>query len=291
MNGLQWREYPIVDGVQRITCKSFIGFVDYIDSRHRTSNGLIWRGHAEESWILEPNIIRAIRLTNKHVAQEKNAIVNPAFVTSPGHRAFSSIKETLRSEEKDGYTLTDDELWAFAQHRGMYTPLLDWTRSPYVAAFFAFADARLSPRSRPSKKIIVWGLSTNRLVSNYMGVAESFPDLEYRYEYVIGDHFINQRLFAQQGVFTRVWPPLDIERLVRRRSKSESSSPPCLIRIEISKELTDHFLIHLNRMNVNYRSLFPDAEGACLHANLNFLLTSYEGRGSGPFPLGFASNE
>jgi hypothetical protein len=92
--------------------QSILDFPDYV-----------YRGHRRNDWLLEPTLTRQLKnnpfpknMVNKHLDEFLYAIRGRR-----GHHP-PELK-------------TNDDLWALGQHNGLYTPLLDWTTSPYVALF------------------------------------------------------------------------------------------------------------------------------------------------------------
>lgn len=168
---------------------------------------------------------------------------------------------------KSSVLTDDDQWWALARHYGLVTPLLDWTRSPYVAAFFAFAEALETsvPRidhtgpgaavPKPDGDIAIWAMMHPRLHTE----PGKFESIE-----VSGDDFYRQR--AQRGLFTRLRDRdncLDLQSYFEKTSKVHLLKCHIAPAAEAQTALTDLF-----RMNVSYGSLFPDLEGAAKQANI-----------------------
>ncbi|PKR58427.1 FRG domain-containing protein [Thalassospira lohafexi] len=107
----------------------------------------IFRGQSNFGWGLETSLERFLR--------SNNLAGSEAFSASDYYRKLSSIVPAINSltefrcedfstdpiNLKLWESLPKLELMCFARHHGFPTPLLDWSLSQYVAAFFAYANS------------------------------------------------------------------------------------------------------------------------------------------------------
>jgi hypothetical protein len=149
-------------------------------------------------------------------------------------------------------------LMGLAQHHGVPTPLLDWTDSAYIAAFFAFADAIESRGKRQRAKYVrIFALSPDIPAAAPVSVVMSWPAPFVAPLSVAPLH--NPRLYAQQGRFlvTNVVHfegyMADIERKYKR---------PLLQAVDIPIGFASEALRDLAFMGLTAASLFPGLDGA-----------------------------
>lgn len=161
------------------------------------------------------------------------------------------------------FPLTDDEYWALGRHFGLLTPLLDWTSSPYVAAFFAFSERLRHMEHGGSSFTLVGDEGKVRIWALSIGGAIEVPR---EFKIVRAHSGIAARQRAQSGLFTRL------------RSQDHLELPPYLeergladhlIAYDLPIDAAAHAMRDLQLMNIVPRTLFPDLYGAAQQANID----------------------
>ncbi|WP_171653132.1 FRG domain-containing protein [Paenibacillus foliorum] len=250
------------DGFTEFEIKDFSEFNELVCDELLDIPNYIWRGQRDSEWLLESTLSRTIKgivddeeNVNSYI---NNHLKNFKYATR-GRRGFNPAK------------LTEEEWWALGQHHGLDTPLLDWSISPYVAAFFAFSEE---------------AKSTDGFRAIY---AFNKPEIEMKSEEILEDpscgnediiRFINpltdenQRLVNQSGLFTLGPISVDLKSWICNNFKNDTRRQR-LMKIKVPDEQREMFLKALNRMNINHLTLFPDLTGASLYCNLSSKIKNY----------------
>ncbi len=168
------------------------------------------------------------------------------------------------------------EWWALGQHHGLWTPLIDWSRSPWIGLFFALEAPKDPGARRPADRALYclnWGhlyrltpddLSTGvelEVMSEIIDFFECFPE-------------DNARLLSQSGLFSFSRRFDSVEKAIRSLVKKKYAGSPLLVKIRIPEDQRVAGIQLLRSMNINHATLFPDVSGAGLYANA---LLSVEG--------------
>lgn len=211
-----------------------------------------FRGQRDASWQLWPTISRELR--NRRVASQ--------HWTTQEHRLIWIFqRKALHFLEKVPEVVDTPQWMALMQHHGGPTRLLDFTWSPYVAAFFAL-ESSVSDAA-------VWAINAPKLGTHAYGPhfspGERPPSPQEllskvgfrgRDAVAIGEpYFKNRRVVAQSGTFAF---PFDITRpLDEILSKREGVIAKLILRAKFRRQA----LRELYRMNITYATLFPDLDG------------------------------
>jgi hypothetical protein len=257
----RWTIGPTEDGVVEIELFSWAYFGDFIYQRLLDYTTYIFRGQRRSDWSLESTLDRELRPSPAGARPGKLKAHLEAF-----QYAVRGRRGPNPSAIKD-----ENDWWALGQHHGLSTPLLDWTASPYVAAFFAFENTKPDD----TRRRVVFALSRNTLQKKSGGIAKAFkgpgrpPIVEFHRP--LSDD--NARLVNQAGLFTRAPIGVDVESWIKERFAGEKHW--LLIKLTIPGGDRAQCLKELNRMNINYLTLFPDLYGASRHCNTTIRIPRY----------------
>lgn len=237
----------------------------------------VFRGHNNSSWVLQSSLDRYCNI-NPEASLEKlrepQALKNFLDLFRGHYGALVSKSD-----------LDDDELWQVAQHHGLPSPLLDVSKSPMVALFFALFNKDVSDGSKACIWQIDWMLLSvmNNNVESFLDSLDHNDGLRRMLgavEYIAGHSTYSPRQYAQQGGFIR-WKffnelPIALKYWATSGAINHTPNNPLLRKIEFDvsrAEILEAFR-KLSLMNIAPRSLFPDVNGAAEQVKMDYLLHS-----------------
>ncbi|NTU73929.1 FRG domain-containing protein [Candidatus Roizmanbacteria bacterium] len=177
---------------------------------------------------------------------------------------IQSLHRHLSSRTRHVFNLeVPNENGAFfnlVQHHGYPTPLLDWTYSPYVAAFFAYRGLSKEQveNALPTDKVRIYVFNQGMWKSDLKPITNLLnPSLHLS----VGEFMAieNERMIPQQATST-VTNIDDIESYIK---SFESPAKTYLSAIDLPVRDRDKVIQELRYMGITAGSMFPGLDGAC----------------------------
>jgi len=223
------------------------------DTLFKSQDDFLFRGQRRSDWGLSPSLARLSENGNisKKIADKQ----------------LEQFRYSIRGRVKGVAALNDFDVWAIGQHFGLVTPLLDWSRSPFVSMFFAFEDDDPKEESPKNYSRAIFALNKTKL--DKLGVDIFVDSLSSEHD----------RLISQSGLFT-ISPIHKTETLeafiLNELADKEVDIDDAdvlsryVFKIHVPMEKEEDRLDcfkSLRKMNLHHASLYPDLIGSSLHCN------------------------
>ena len=261
------KEIPTRDGVKEIRLDSWRKFMQLTTDLFATGPAYIYRGQANYEW---PLVSSLDRLESRYPKRKNlcgrvaDCFDRPPFTEEEHLNAFKRAIRGRRGVNPP--PLTEDDYWTLGQHHGLATPLLDWTRSPFVALFFAFEEEKClvadekwaEPEYRGVYILSTAAIKTTATDKNAVpGVRLSSSESDANY-----------RLISQTALLIRMPRKTSLEGYVASHFAGDThDAATAFTKIKVPNTDRDGCLVALNKMNINRMTLFPDIDGAAKHVN------------------------
>lgn len=318
------QDSPYIKTIHYDNADSFIEAISYQGELYNLfDKHFIFRGHSTDKYELLPSALRGYlavengnldktkskEYKNKYIylastelvqIQEEYKLLQDFFQTCDNNGLYVPHIESLRNSFLPGVDAEllilgkkwiPKEYWelaALAQHHGVKTRLLDWTRDIHIALYFATTGVYNDPKERldfnqffkayrngedypPKHDMEIWALYTNVLMAE--PAIMPFKVVQPRYHN-------NSNLCAQKGMFTfweTIYPgmpqenaKLDTTQTDRRTldvqldsylREIKAEEKPYLYQITIPKDAAYSIYSFIEKMGYNASIIFPGYDG------------------------------
>ncbi len=235
------------DGVRVATLSSWQEFHQKVCSLN-SKRGYVWRGQKNDEdngWFLHSSFDREFPTMDQHDRAEKLKL------------HLDNFKEAMNKSYPNVLPQDDVDIWALGQHYGLKTPLLDWTLSPYIAAYFAFNEGNdTNDRNDRYRYVYALNRSLERLMSKRKKASEILSS-DRSVPFIDKLPPPNPRFTAQKGIFTKAFHGNDIWKYVQSFSRMRPSEA-VIVKFEIPTKDREKCLCDLHLMNIDHTSLQLD---------------------------------
>ncbi len=233
--------------------KDAITWQDYkkmVGETVRTNKNYYYRGQTDCNWILQTSFHRIIERKKMNMS-----LIDYLDRVLPvlGYYISAMRDEIINLDNPAEF----GAFLALLRHHGFPTPLLDWTLSPYIAAYFALREIDDSNPKYDYVKIHVfdyigWGTSYSqplnlRMPDNFVSIFTPYAKF-------------NPRLISQQCAYTVT----NVSNMTSYVSECEKiSKKGFLYSYNLSVKERTQIMRELSLMGINDMTLFPGVDGIC----------------------------
>jgi FRG domain-containing protein len=234
-----------------VTRLSWVEFKTQASSDIEQAGAFVFRGQRDPAW----QLISSVHRTS--IVQTINDI--PGYVNWVLPTVHDAVEAWTGRHWDLGNNLGLAEFLAYLQHNGFPTPLLDWTFSPYIAAYFAYEG--INHFNPQSDHVAIYSFNQLLWTQSYAqvyDVAHSAPHVSVLHPRMVGNH----KLALQQGCFT--WSNIrDIETHI---AAHEADHKTYLRKFELPVSERSRVMRELALMGISALQLMPSVESVCKKA-------------------------